>query len=877
MASYRGTALLLLSAVAVLGPLWAGGVPAAAQAAAAAVCGLSLLLAALGVERPRLLRPGPAFLAPALVALAAALQCVPLPGVLVRLLSPVSWELRTFPPASTPAFAPLTLDWPATAASLAPALAVACALAAAGLLARETNARLLLGTLPVLAATVQASLALWRLATAGTLAGSFGNRNHLAALLVVGALCALGAALEPPPRDVRAHEEAGRPERLLWGAAAVLCSAVALLTASRGASVSLVAGAVLLLVLLRRSVPASPARSRVRRARRSAAGPVPGLALVLISAAVAATLVAPAGGLRRLTALPEGFSAEVKLQSFLGAALVARDHWLAGAGRGVWRLVSERHRSVPGDMAFVYVENEPLQLAAEVGLPWALLVLVCAWVAFAAALKRADGGLAKGGVAAAFAAALHNLVDFNLAFGGVALPLAVAYAAAASVPRLPSAPVGGGPPAPEDPASGPAAEHGSLPPLAAKQPAGSLARWLEGLERLRLPRPLALGVAGAAALAALLSLWAAPQQAEQESASLAALARDPRVNAGEVLAAARVAVERHPADWLVSLAPALGLLQRTPPRTSEALAWAGRAQLLAPRAWRPHAVTAAVLARGGHRAQARIEARLGLSELSGSAYGEPLRVAASLCDTLEDTLEATPDDPAVRADLVRLLLEQGREPLALAVAETELRRLGDAPPPEVREAAARLRARRTWILLHRGQFALAAAEAAALPPGECLGPGLAARAAQGLGKPEAEVEQILLRGLVHCPGGSDLAYALVQGRLARGDAQGALRLLDDPTVGGPQVPWFADVHVWRAEALERLGRARESLREQWLAAVMAPTRIELGLRYAERLRASGDLGGALTALRRLAITAPEEGKAVLLDRAAEYEKQRTKQ
>jgi tetratricopeptide (TPR) repeat protein len=336
-------------------------------------------------------------------------------------------------------------------------------------------------------------------------------------------------------------------------------------------------------------------------------------------------------------------------------------------------------------------------------------------------------------------------------------------------------------------------------------------------------------------------------------------------------------VARHPADWVVSLAPALGLLQRTPPRTAEALAWAGRAQLLAPHSWRAHAVTAAVLARGGRRSQARVEAKLGLSELGGTTYAEPLQVAASVANTVEEALEATPDDAHVRADLVRLLLDQRRAPLAVGLAEAELQRLGPDPAPADRAAWGELKARRAFVLLDQQRFAEAAAEAAGLPRTECLGPAIAARAARGLGKPEQEVERLLLSGLADCPGGSDLAQALVRGRLSRGDGPGALALLDLPAVGGPQVGWPADAHLWRAEALELLGRQREALRERWLAAVMAPGRAELGLAYAERLRSAGDLDGALAALRRLAMTAPEEARKVLLDRAADLDRQRLMQ
>ena len=89
-------------------------------------------------------------------------------------------------------------------------------------------------------------------------------------------------------------------------------------------------------------------------------------------------------------------TADLKLRSFIGAAEVALEHPLFGVGRGAWRYLAERHRSVPGDIAFVYVENEPLQLAAEEEFPLALLIIGIAIIAWLRAVKLARSGLARG-------------------------------------------------------------------------------------------------------------------------------------------------------------------------------------------------------------------------------------------------------------------------------------------------------------------------------------------------------------------------------------------------------------------------------------------------------------------------------------------------
>src|SRR5439155_9668094 len=122
--------------------------------------------------------------------------------------------------------------------------------------------------------------------------------------------------------------------RLLWSVAAGACAAGALLTLSRGGALALaVGGAGVLLGGRRRG--ASEHRSLRRRA---AAAAVLG---VLAAAGIAALLVAPRALLERVA---DPFAGE-KLRSFLGAIDVAREHLLAGVGRGAWRSVSELHRS----------------------------------------------------------------------------------------------------------------------------------------------------------------------------------------------------------------------------------------------------------------------------------------------------------------------------------------------------------------------------------------------------------------------------------------------------------------------------------------------------------------------------------------------------
>lgn len=344
---------------------------------------------------------GVAFLAPALVVLWGLWQCVPLPFGLLRALSPAAAALRALPPAVAPGSAPLSLDWPATLSALAVPAAAACALAAAGMLTERS--RRLLCAAPFVAALLQALIGFARFD--GGVHGTFVNRNHLAALLVFGALTALGAGLVRTER------------RVLWLLGSALCAAAALLTLSRGAALALVAGVLLILV---------------RQRRRT-------MVAILVPALALSAGLYLAGGplLDRAAQLAPGqlVSTDVKVRSFGAALRTVPEFPLFGVGRGTWGAVSELHRSVPGEVTFVYVENEPLQLAAELGLPLALLVLaLLAWGFFSA---QPAPGLELGAAAGLLALALQNLVDFNLELMGVALPAAVALGALCGSPRFP--------------------------------------------------------------------------------------------------------------------------------------------------------------------------------------------------------------------------------------------------------------------------------------------------------------------------------------------------------------------------------------------------------------------------------------------------------
>lgn len=391
-------------------------------------CSLAALAAALlSAKGTGGLRVG--WLSYAALALAAlpALQLVPLPPALHR---PISGELAAIfatslePFGLYPAWRPLTLDVPATARELVRAVSLTativvlqhCAATRSG--SRERALRTLAASAAVVALLgfahaflgADALFGLWTPRVVPPLLTPFGNANHAAAWLNLGALMALGLALgatSPAPR-------------LGWATASALCFAASPFMGSRGGFVALGVGLVVLLVAnhLR--------RNRDRRVSRTSRLLPWG---VVVAAAAAAVFFGDAHHhasrtLAELAESPDGKLVPVR------AALAALPHfpWL-GMGAGAFETAHPRYLDVTPVFAWTHVENEALQALVELGLPAGLLLLGVVSLATFALLRRGRSSAREAGAAAAATAlAVHSFADFNLhlaAGWGLAALLAV--------------------------------------------------------------------------------------------------------------------------------------------------------------------------------------------------------------------------------------------------------------------------------------------------------------------------------------------------------------------------------------------------------------------------------------------------------------------
>ncbi len=418
-------ALAGLIVLVVTLPLARGGVDWPVQLAASLVAALAAALSARRGTSPRPSPDGPRrggtpllVLALALVTAATALQLVPVPPALHRLLSPLAASLfdsQLRPIGLYPAALPLSLDPPATGRELAKAVAGLCAAAAAARLsASRTRQEVLLAALAVSGVAVAA------LGLGAAVAGlapllepriTFVNPNHLAGFLNLTAFVALGFAFRARGRG-----------RLLWLMAFAVAGGGVFLSLSRGGITAFFVGAAAFALL------------QIRRARldenqhrfvRYAAVPV--AVACALAVAVYLALDPVLAEMRTVRNAPS----EAKLQMWPLALQLLRRSPLVGIGRGAFATVFPAFKVDPDSVTFTHVENEWLQAPIDLGLVGLLLVAAFAWTWLRAARSTDLSRPEIGALAGTAAIAAHCGVDFSLEILGAAVPFAVAMGALA--------------------------------------------------------------------------------------------------------------------------------------------------------------------------------------------------------------------------------------------------------------------------------------------------------------------------------------------------------------------------------------------------------------------------------------------------------------
>lgn len=559
--------LALIAAAAVLA---IGGVHPETQVALSAAA-LALFCGFAAWRRVRGVRPVP-FTAAALLALAVtALQLLPLPSLLVRLLSPAAYQLHS--ETSHSVFMTLTLDAPATWLALARGAACTALLVVAGGLVRSSRQAKRLLWIPAgigagLAAIALAQRAVGAHAILGFYTphstpgfgffGTFVDVNHASSVLSLGCLTAAGLAV-----DSRG------PRRRLALAAATLSLAALAMTFSRGGLVAFALGGYLLTTVL---------IARVNGIARALV-----VATVLLIAGTAALLWANEGLRARMGGGSAALLENQKTRGWAEGLRMAADYPVIGVGRGAFEAPINAYRHADEGVRLVYPESIAVEMLSEWGIPATLAIVALAVLALLRVLRsaRALTPALVGGACGVLAVVVHELFDFGLEFPGVAFVTAVTLGiVAGAVTR-------------EE-----------------RQPG-------HARKRIRI----ALVVPAAAAWFVVLAGAAAATRHTLDADYRRLHTADER---NEVdLASAEAAIARHPADDFLELIAARAAARHNPQLAMKHL---NRAMALHPASWQAHRMAARLLVAAHRPAQAALEYRLAIANGLGPDVRELTRV-----------------------------------------------------------------------------------------------------------------------------------------------------------------------------------------------------------------------------------------------------------
>lgn len=477
------------------------------------------------------------------------------------------------------------------------------------------------------------------------------NSNHMAALVGIGALLALDASQRA------GQKQAGLGRRLGFLALAALCDVVLLGTLSRAGIV------VWLAAQLALALGAWPRRSGGWRLLVP-----PLLALTVLLGGVLTLGDSTFGLLQRRfsdSSLPSLAAPGGKLHAWLDAGPLLAGHWLFGAGRGAFENTFQHLQPLAGRTRFVYLENEWLQAVVDWGVPVTLALLTVLALALRDSWQgRHERRWARPALLALAGLAVHNLFDFNLEVGGVAVAAL------------------------------------GLVALCERQ-------------RFTAPRWLPVAVAGAALAGALLVTLRFPSH-DEDGAQLRAVCARPTATPDEVLTAGRAAVLRHPLDsYLPALVAARLAVDPHEQAQAEAVAWINRALIANPHDVLAQHTGARLLIERGYRAQGLLLFRQALGDADDPQRLRLLQSLASLAQGPDELFAALPA-PALAVELLEQLVTSAapRWQLVQAVGERAC---------ELRLHGAGVWLGRAALALRDGRSALHAGQALLREPGEVPG------------------------------------------------------------------------------------------------------------------------------------------------------------
>jgi O-antigen ligase len=240
------------------------------------------------------------------------------------------------------------------------------------------------------------------------------NANHLGGLMAIGAVVAVGLAF---------YERQASQLRVLWVVIAVGCSATALASLSRGATLGLGLGIVTMLALSIAGRLSSGSNDPLRPPH-ALINEVP--ITIVIAFGLAVAVYTSAGKVvdqldnTSMVELNQPLSKYAAWKSSL--ELVEEAPWL-GIGRGALEPAFTRVYEPSAYFTFSHLENEYIQAVVEWGVPGAIVLgLALAWCIVSACKRWRDGPLAAAAIGACAAIMFQSSVDFGVELLGVAVP-----------------------------------------------------------------------------------------------------------------------------------------------------------------------------------------------------------------------------------------------------------------------------------------------------------------------------------------------------------------------------------------------------------------------------------------------------------------------
>jgi tetratricopeptide (TPR) repeat protein len=521
-----------------------------------------------------------------------ALQCVPMPIGWLAVIAPHNADVwsRALAPLHEPgpSWVPISLDPTATRVEVLKGVAYLLAFVTALRVARNRDGVRFLSAVVVVTALALALAAVLHPAFGakrlfglyepeGSIAGRhlapLLNANNLAGYINLALCLSLASLLAPEPHVPRP----------IAGAVVVLLVAAQVWVASRGGVVTMVLGALIVVVI-----------ARITRTRHS--GTVPRIALVTGAALIAGTAIFVLSGSDEASS--ELLDTDVsKLKMFAATVRGLPAMPFFGCGRGAFESVFPAFRLESGYVTYTHPENVVAQWIVEWGLPVGIAGLAAMAFALRPNVVLARSTTAGGAWAGLVALVVQNLGDLGTEVPGLVLAGVVCAAI-----------------------------------VAAGTPGHESKRFVERWSRH--PRRVALGAGACAVAALLLGAGVLGGELHDDRDALYQATLNQTASTRVMHAMARAAMLRHPAEPYL---PFMAALRAARERDDDPIPWLG-ATLERARVYGPAHLLLARVVVARSPSQARLEYRLAMEQapnLVGNVMAEAPRVVGGYFDAME--------------------------------------------------------------------------------------------------------------------------------------------------------------------------------------------------------------------------------------------------